>query len=290
MATIAIDVTTIMHALVNVEEELSAKVVGGQNVTQRMCFEWIGKHRDDLKKITGLKAKVSKYADVLNKFLTDNKFDPMFEKLDTESQLGVVSILDKLVEWLNGPGEKITIYTEDGKKDGFSLPVSGVTVYKTSANEDCFVAKLHTKTDDILWVCTGYWGEKLDGIDIATVAFDVMGSKLEVDEQYEGIHIPMVDFDIKPDISWVCGMSVGVFVVEQAIQQFKMRMDETGARVKVATGMTLRKCASFEPQPLIIDKPFYGWWTQKGMEHLPMAVFYADYDCWKKSSDSLEDL
>jgi hypothetical protein len=71
-----------------------------------------------------------------------------------------------------------------------------------------------------------------------------------------------------------------------------MRMDETGARVRVVTyGSGVIGCAMrMRKEVLIIDKPFYGWWTQNNLEELPMACFYADFDCWKEQEGSLEDL
>ena len=68
-------------------------------------------------------------------------------------------------------------------------------------------------------------------------------------------------------------------------------MDETGARVKVATAMGshLVSARFFEPTVFTVDRPFYGWWTQRGID-VPMAVFFADWDCWRKPAGALEAL
>ena len=68
-----------------------------------------------------------------------------------------------------------------------------------------------------------------------------------------------------------------------------MRMDETGARVKVATAVGAERFMSVEPILLVLDRPFYGWWTQKGL-NLPMAAFFADWDALHQPAGSLEDL
>ena len=104
----------------------------------------------------------------------------------------------------------------------------------------------------------------------------------------------MIEFDVKPDLSWLLGadtttVSGDSYSVAQAAQQFKMRMDETGARVKVATAIVVVRVNLLVPTVFIVDRPFYGWWTQRGID-LPMAAFFADWDCWRKPSGSLESL
>ena len=70
--------------------------------------------------------------------------------------------------------------------------------------------------------------------------------------------------------------------IDQAFQQFMLRMNEKGARAKVATGIAMRKGGPLGPAVLHIDRPFVGWFTQQGAPELPIACFYADYDSWRK--------
>ncbi len=145
----------------------------------------------------------------------------------------------------------------------------------------------------------------LDGLDMVKLSMDVMSRSRKAPMRksvfghgeyraYAGAQVPMVDFDIKPDISWLLDAdtyteSGEYYFVAQAAQQFKMRMDETGARVKVATVIVTLRGISEEPKVFVLDRPFYGWWTQKGLS-LPMAAFFADWDSLRKPSGSLEDL
>src|SRR3712207_1162207 len=87
---------------------------------------------------------------------------------------------------------------------------------------------------------------------------------------YAGAQVLMLDFDIKPDINWLLGAATyteggDYYFVAQAAQQFKMRMDETGARVKVATVVVATYTIAEEPVLFRLDRPFYGWWTQRGL-------------------------
>jgi hypothetical protein len=293
VSTEALDVVTILKCFEELEEEFLGpnRQWDGLNLDQKTIFEWYEKYKPLLKKITSLKAKGSKDWQELNEFLVENKFQPKFKPFDG---IGVVSILDKMVKWLNGAAEIITINAWNGKTyPGFEIPPSGVEIYKMSGG---ILAELKTKSEDTPWLFLPDKGqEKLQSLDLIQLSLDVMLQAKKHDQDYAGAKIPMLDFDVEPDISFLLGAytqdTKGTYwYISQAFQQFKMRMDETGARVKVATGMAMTKGISFGPTKLIFDRPFYGWWTQKGLEKLPMAVFRAEEDSWRKPEGSLEDM
>jgi len=294
LSTRALDVTTVLYALKTLEKGLDSVNWTAFSPLQTQVLVWLDLFRDDLVKVTGLKAKASKLYQELNRFLSDNGFHPNIEPFDPASGLGVVSILDKLVRWLYGPGELVTIHSQCKDLPGFKIPAGGVNVYRVEGYQDqrCHLVELLTKSGDTLWLFL-HSDQTLDGLDLVKLSFDVMSKGRTRNEAIEGAHVPMLDFDIKPDIGWLLGMSTGgkegSFSIVQAEQQFKMRMDETGARVKVATSMVAFSCMLRGPGPLIIDRPFYGWWTQKGFD-LPMAAFFADWDSLKRPDGSLEDL
>jgi hypothetical protein len=305
MATRAIDIITILHAISVLDGELKTTGWNSKNPQQKKIFGWLVAHREMLAKVTGLDAKASRFWEELNKFLTDHKFDPMVERFDPDRGIGVVSILDKLVKWQHGPGAKVQIRTVQGDRPGFELPAQGVNVYEVSGYPGSYLLELLTKSDDTLWLFV-HNNNSLEGLDMAELSMDVMSRSRKTpmhkgmfggSGQYRvfaGAQVLMLDFDIKPDISWMVGADTntedgGYFFIAQAAQQFKMRMDETGARVKVATVMVAMRGISEEPKLFVLDRPFYGWWTQKGLS-LPMASFFADWDSLQKPAGSLEDL
>jgi hypothetical protein len=305
MATRALDVITILHALSVLDGELKTTGWNAKNPQQEKIFGWLEEHRELLAKVTGLDAKASRFWKELNKFLTDRKFDPMVKPFDPNMGIGVVSILDKLVKWRNGPGEKVQIRTAQGGRPGFELSWQGVNIYEVSGYPGSYLLELLTKSDDTLWLFV-HDDTSLDGLDMVELSMDVMSrthktpmrkSRFGGSGQYQafaGAQVLMLDFNIKPDISWMAGADTetedgGYFSIVQAAQQFKMRMDETGARVKVATVMVALRGMSEEPKVFVLDRPFYGWWTQKGL-NLPMAVFFADWDALRTPAGSLEDL
>lgn len=303
MATRALDVITIMHALSELEGELGIASWRAKNQNQEKIFAWLEKNRELLAKITGLDAKASRFWEELNRFLTDRKFDPMVEPFDPDEGIGVVSVLDKLVKWKRGPADKVMISTMRGTIPGFELPWDGVNIYEVDGYPASFLLELLTKSDDTLWLFA-HKDTGLDGMELAELSMDVMSrARREPTRRnygrfespvYSGAQVPMLDFDIKPDIGWLAGADTTVvggkyYFISQASQQFKMRMDETGARVKVATVVVMLRGMGDEPKKFVLDHPFYGWWMQKGL-NLPMAAFFADWDSLHEPAGKLEDL
>jgi hypothetical protein len=88
-----------------------------------------------------------------------------------------------------------------------------------------------------------------------------LGKSRKECREFAGAQVPMLDFDVKPDLSWLVGADVnledgGAHVITQAAQQFKMRMDETGTRVKVATVVVASPCIREDPVVFVLNKPF----------------------------------
>ncbi|MBI4709377.1 MAG: hypothetical protein HY764_04205 [Candidatus Portnoybacteria bacterium] len=304
--TIALDIATIMYALAQLDDELGAVTWNSSNPQQEEFFKWLSQYRDCLKDIKGLEALASHFYKKLNEFLSERKFNPSVKPFDPTLGIGVVSVLDKLVKWLNGPGLIVEIPTVLGKKPGFELPPSGVKIYKVDAYSDMHLLELLTKSEDTLWIFAhDTTSSSEDGfirsdLDLARLSMVVMDSpRRNLTRQFAGAKVPMIDFDVEADLSWIigadtvakkeAGMADEYWFISQAKQQFKMRMDEKGARVKVATALVGLRSFSRDPKPFVVDRPFYGWWTQKGIP-LPMAAFYADWDAMKKPAGSLEDL
>lgn len=294
MATRALDVVTIIRVLTKIGEELESNDWVVKNTEQARVVVLLEDFCEFLAKIDGLEVKVSKVYQELNAFLIEKKFKPVIQPFDSKNGLGVVSVLDKLAEWAYGPAAEVDINAVNGSVlNGFKLPAGGVAVYEVEGYKDEYLVQLLSKSEDSPWIFL-HGDDSLSGLDLVKLSFDVMSAKRRVVDTFESVCVPMVDLDVEPDISWLCGMEApvkgGNYFISQANQQFKMRMDKTGARVKVATSMTVfRSMASFKPQ-LIINRPFYGWWAQRDLENIPMAAFFADWDALKRPAGSLEDL
>lgn len=298
MATRALDHVTIMHAISEIARAVGAEDMYGSSPEALHLLQLVNKYREQLGEITGLNAKASRFWEELNAFLVEHKFDPMIQQFNPADSIGIVAILDKLVYWLHGPGQKVDIEMENGEeKPGFELPETGANVYEVAGYPGNHLIELKTQSHDTLWLFM-FDNDQLDGFQLVNLAFDVFLAKRKIVERngpfgshalFGPVQIPMLDFDVKPDLNWLMRTNIGSYSITQAVQQFKMRMDDTGARVKVATGIVMTESVSIEPMTYYVDRPFYGWWTQDGIP-FPMAVFFADYDSMKIPAGSLEDL
>src|SRR3989337_4119247 len=296
MSTQAFDAVTIFKCLAQLEAQFLGenREWEPQNDEQERLFTLYQQMKDYLAQIRGLKAKGSKFYTELNDFLVEEGFSPMFQPFNPEDSVGVATVLDKMVEWFV-EAELVNITAQNGREyPGFEIPKQGVSIYTTNYGT---LAELYTKSEDTVWLLLPTANQPdLLGFNLFETAVKVMSEEGSINHHFSGIQIPKVDLDVTPDLNFLLRARTFdtndvPWRVTQAFQRFKFRMNENGARAKVTTGIAVTMEAFFaKPDPLILDRPFLGWFTQKGLELLPMAVFWADYDSWKEPSGSLENL
>jgi hypothetical protein len=299
MTTKALDLVTMGHAL----SELSATYLGdcqwqSVNDEQWAFLEWYRAHRDEIGKLSGLEALASTDYAVLNSFLKARGFVPQFRPFDG---VGVASILDMLVEWLS-KGTPTTVRRYDrslGEHGGyvtypaFRIMAGGVDILDVAGFDQPLV-RLRTTTGHSLWLMKA--DEPATGIELAYMAQKLLATHHSPNPYWTvGVKVPMVEMDVRPDLSWMLGANTvsptdGYHEIAQAFQQFKLRANEKGARVKVMTGFAARRGGPSGPVPYGFDEPFIGFFTQPGHDTLPMAAFWADTDVWQNPEGTLEEL
>lgn len=296
MTSKVLDLITIGHAL----NELSTAYLNGyrwQGVTdeQREFLQWYAANRDEIAKLDSLEALASTDYEKLNDFLAERGFDRMFEPFDG---VGVASVLDMLVEWLaKGEATSMTRYDYNSGQvshyPAFKVPAESVEIYDAAGYADPLV-RLLTKTGHSLWLMKS--DEPQSGLELNRVGQQLLArTELRPSGHWTvGAVVPMLEIDTKADMDWFTGteaVSEGKdgFVCTQAFQMFKLRANEKGARVKVATGFGF-ECTSVRREPYELSEPFVGFFTQPGHDTLPLAAFWADTDSWKNSGGTLEEL
>ena len=104
------------------------------------------------------------------------------------------------------------------------------------------------------------------------------------------VSFPMVDLDIKPDITWLIGMRTmrtdnpdKGWEIDQALMQTKVKLNEEGAEVREAVALGVRCfCASFDlKRQFVIDEPFMFVVQRDGLKE-PLFSAYIDVDGWIK--------
>ncbi|EKD46582.1 MAG: hypothetical protein ACD_67C00165G0002 [uncultured bacterium] len=266
MATKAIDMATIMKALWNLRQGHAIGHAGWQvgNENQRKVFDLFERYFDEIICLNDIDctAKVE------------------------GARIIVEAILDKSVKWLDGIAKDETIKIGTVHYPAFKLK-KGCTVFKVEGFE-CPLLVIETKSGDNLWLMMTE--KQLEGMELVRKAFEIVeGRRLRHPEYITSSDaiIPKIDFNLKPDIGFLVGASTfasGVnWVIDEARQEFKFRMNEEGARAVVKTSLgVLGCCVSFETKKevITIDKPFIGFFTQKN-SGFPLAIFYSDFDSWK---------
>jgi len=240
--------------------------------------EFIKRFEDKLPEVDKLteelKSMAHKEVSVINTFLKENGFDIQLDPVS--DGFAVASILDVLVKWLD-KGRKTTI--RDGKYPAVKLK-EGVSIFM-GCHGNPLVA-VETETDDLVFMTV------VDEMPEDTFALAALIEKLSTETSpwrgnNKGVIFPMINYDQKVDISWLCGLSVHKeWYVQQALQQTKFRMNEIGARAQSAVAMTMR-CASAmaEPKPIIIDRPFVLWIDRKGVNTPLFSGVFAE-DVWEE--------
>lgn len=281
--TQALDFTTIAHCLQILETELPGPLDWR---TPGLFFDWLTEHGDEIQQLSDLEGKASTDHEVLNQFLVEHGFKPMFQPL---AAVGVVSILDMLVKW------SMPASATDIRRDGKTYPAFRLhtNVYSVDGG---LLAQLETQTGHSVWLMMGTeFPEPMDGVELAALAQALAAAPKQLDYRYDSVAVPKLEMDLEPNMDWLKGSYAVAadgtpWVIDQAFQMFKLRLNEHGARAKVATGIGVAMAAAFLPETLIFDQPFLGYFTQPGHDNLALAAFYAGLDSWQEPAGSLEDL
>lgn len=224
--------------------------------------------------------------ETLNSFLVERRFDPMFRSF---RGIGVASVLDMLVEW-SAKAVKTSIGTYAGDTwrnfSAFEIPQGGVEFFVVPGSHEPLI-RIDTRSGHRLWLIKA--DAPTTAFDLPFLAQDLLDGPYERDNSgcFNGVRIPTLEIDTKPDIDWLKNMGVGgTRGITDAFQQFKLRMDVTGAHVKVASGISARG----GPVSYQFNQPFLGFFTQPGHDRLPLACFYAGFDAWRTPKGTLNEL
>lgn len=293
MTTMTLDLATICQAL----DELEHRSLGEgcawlpANPTQEQLVKYFQQYRSGLRLLHGLEGRVATSYRKLNQFLEDRGFDPLFQPFNG---LGVASVIDMTVEWiLKGMDGMITHQGSMQAYPAFELSAEAVEMFDVDGFKHP-LARLKTTTGDNLWLMKA--DQPSSGMDLVVMAHKIIDSAREVHTEWtNGVMIPKLDISVQPDMGWIIGLGTqgrrGHFRVEQAFQQVRIRVNEFGARCKVASGLASESCrVATSPDGIYqMNEAFAGFFTQKDSD-LPIAAFWTDVDTWVEPRGSLEDL
>lgn len=285
---------SIVAALVGAEEKLGAdrEWIPGAPIEERMKFlqDYFPGCKEDIVELGEeiIKSLASDDYNELNKFLIKNGFVGRFTPLEDE-ELGLVGILDLLVEWMER-GEVAEIIT-----DGQSYPAvrmkKGVGIWRLAGALEPVVCITTKQGYDVyMTICECPSGGVMEMVSLAKELQDSIPYS-ELHPDFDRVRFPMVSINQFVTLPWLEGIETyddkgTLWTIMRAIQQNKLRMNEFGARAQSATStMTASNLAEkLLKQELVIDRPFLIWFSEPGME-FPLFAAHVGYDDWKDPGD-----
>lgn len=259
-----------------IPSELSPKT-DEQREFLEMFKDLLGK----LPKIPELESRSDDNEKVVNSWLSERGFDIQLPPPTDEKGFAVASILDVLLKWLN-EGKRTNVTGKDSKDyTGVRLD-DGVVISHMAAIHPYPVVRIATQSGDTICMSmVDSIPENANGLFLKVADLEMVKA---ASHGYKGVVFPMVDLDVKPDISWICGMGVGSgFFIDKALQQTKFRMNELGARVQSSAAMTMSRGISMIG-PHTIDRPFLVWIKRDGLEFPLFAALLCE-DVWKEPKE-----
>jgi hypothetical protein len=224
---------------------------------------------------TELGAWASRSHEELNDILASKDFNIRLEPFN--GGFGVVSILDITTKWQHA-GSPTTVFCPDDAQiyDGVAM-TKGFKTF-SSTNHTHPIAQLSTQSGDIIYLTKAI--EQQGGFGLLNTINKIKENFTEI-SGYDGkLIFPKACVDHQPDVSWLKGMKFDDYTLEQAKQQTKFTLDETGAEVKSAVAIGWAEC-SCGGNDLVIDQPYIAWWERKDVS-IPVVAALIAQDSWQK--------
>jgi hypothetical protein len=224
-----------------------------------------------------LGAWASRSYEELNDILTSKEFDIRLAPFSPDG-FGVVSILDIKTEWQHA-GSPTTILCPDNETTYHGVAISkGYKVF-SSANHEHPIAQLCTQSGDVIFLTKAT--KQQSGFELLQTVQNIKSNLKEIDEYNGKLIFPKACVNHQPDVSWLKGMSFDIYTIDQAKQQTKFNLNETGAEVKSAVAIGLMECAYGIKKDFIIDQPYIAWWERDGVS-IPVVAALVAQDSWQQ--------
>jgi hypothetical protein len=191
---------------------------------------------------------------------------------------GVVAIMDIAVQWEKAGSVTSLVDVNDVEYAAFALD-KGFSIHQPSGYAHPVIC-INTQTEDTVWITVA--DEPVTDMALLDKINQIRTSPvLEYARKCDKVIIPMINYDETAELDWLRGLAIGKYHIDQAKQQTKFKMNESGARAQSAAAFGMRCCITHD---VTIDTPFFVWIERPGM-HEPLFVGYMDQQYWKNPSD-----
>ncbi|TFG26544.1 hypothetical protein EU528_14195 [Candidatus Thorarchaeota archaeon] len=270
------------------EAGLFLKTVEGittSNETQEKFIDEIHAYcKGDISQIKEIESIANIDHKIINKWLEDRGFQIKLVPFGPGG-FGVASVLDLLGEWAI-KGKEWSVQTDDGKYyPGINMNNYGKNFYRVKENPN-FIIEIETRDNDRVYLMMA--DEVPEGFELLDYVEKIHNEKMTVPFEYDGFIFPKIDLDEETVLEWIIGLrfetpkgDIPYYVISQALQQTKLKMNEIGFRVKSAVALgILAGAAPKKLEPYIINRPFLMWITRPGLSK-PLFIAYLNKDVWK---------
>ena len=198
---------------------------------------------------------------------------------------GVASVLDLLGKWAI-KGKEWSVETEEGEYfPGIRMTNYGKEFYRVKDNPN-FIIEIETKESDRVFLMMA--DEVPAGLELLDHIEEIQKEMKTVSFEYDGFIFPKIDLDEETILEWILDLrfetpngEVPFYIIAQALQQTKLKMNEIGFRVKSAVALgILAGAAPKSAKPYVINKPFLMWVIRPGLSK-PFFIGYLNTDVWK---------
>lgn len=220
-------------------------------------------------------------AEEVNAFLRANGFDIALEPFPAQT-FGIAAVSDFLVMW-ETKLERTTFLADilGRPVDAFVVP-KGMILASSRLVDPSGTFWIRTQTDDLVGLSMAMRPAGAGDL-LRQVQLRMALPKTDASVQ---LHVPCVDLNVKPDVSYLLGMHATPpsggppAIISQAVMQAMFRMNEHGARAKVAMAAAVTRGFSMPPDVLKFDRPFLAWIERPDVD-VPLAAFWIDPADWK---------
>ncbi|MHA1882742.1 MAG: hypothetical protein ACTSUO_06820, partial [Candidatus Thorarchaeota archaeon] len=277
----------IVSAVMKAEEFIqdSKGFLPSNDIQRIFLAEFYKQSLSDISRMDEIESFAHTQATVINKWLEERGFSIRLGEFKKGS-FGVVSMLDLLGEWLT-KGQDTSIIDDD-KKQYPAVVISGYGLkFYSIPGDKNLVVKLEIKNGDFVYMKME--SEVPDGLDLPTHVETYHTKMQEYNaEDISGVIFPKIDLDIESKLDWLVGFGIEndnseipLYIIEEALQQTKLKMNSDGFRVKSAVALGSAPISGMrKTEPYVIDKPFLMWVTRPQFAR-PLFVGYLNKDVWK---------
>ena len=219
---------------------------------------------------------------VVNAFLKEKGFSIQLQQSQDPQALYTASVMNVLAMW-KVPGTKSQVTYREQSYPAAKMK-GGFSPHSYNGKD---VLELQTETGDKVWLTPS---TPRTGFDLIRHAQEVMDNRTRNAGgrmgRFTEATFPMVSLDRMEDISYFIGMAFlgsvangakTPFIIEQALNQNKLKMNHLGARAESAAAFGAMRGMS---STLIIREPFLVWFTRDGLD-LPYFAAYVTPDDWQ---------